>query len=54
MAIRKEEDEAVRRAHAIVDRAMKLQEKKDRKAFCEAVATKREDIWKARIAGKEQ
>ena len=40
MAIRKEEDEAVRRAHAIVDRGMKLQEKKDRKAFCEAVAMK--------------
>ena len=35
----KVEDEVLR-VHAIV-RAMELQEKKDRKAFCEAVAVKR-------------
>ena len=43
MVVRKE----VLRAQAIVDRAMKLQEKKDRKAFCEAVTVKRKKIRKA-------
>ena len=43
MAVQRQEDEVVW-AKAIVERAEKAQTKKDRKTFCEEVATKRREI----------
>lgn len=48
MLFRKEESQ-VARAHAIADHAMKLQEKKGRGAFREAVAVKQKELWKTRM-----
>ena len=51
MTVQRQEDE-VARAKAIVERAEKAQTK-DRKAFCEEVATKRKEILKVRATQKK-
>ena len=52
MTVQRQEDE-VARAKAIVERAEKAQTKKDRKAFCEEVVTKRKEIHKVRATQKK-
>ena len=52
MIVQRQEDE-VARARAIVERAEKVQTKKDRKAFCEEAATKRKEILKVRATQKK-
>ena len=52
MVVQRQEDE-VARARFIVERAEIAQTKKDRKAFCEEVATKRREILKVRAAQKK-
>ena len=52
MVVPGQEDE-VARAKVIVERAEKAQTEKDRKAFCEEVATKQREILKVRTARKK-
>ena len=49
MVVPGQEDE-VARAKVIVERAKKAQTKKDRKTFCEEVATRQREILKVRAA----
>ena len=52
MVVQRQVDE-IARAKVIVDRAEKAQTKKERKAFCEEVVTKRREILKVRAAQKK-